>query len=234
MKINRVTITGADNKTNINEMLKIWKQYPFVEWGILFSPKRIGEERYPDFAWLSNLMAKRVGNPKINLSAHLCGAYTREMLMGKTDLIKNFPITGFLELFGRFQLNFNAEKTDGDCDKFFPLLKKLGWDFIFQHNHSNKMICNEAIIRKQPISFLYDSSGGRGNIASSWKEPFDGFFTGYAGGLSPDNLESELKKIAQVVGDDEIWIDTESRVRTNGVLDMEKVKSFLEIASQYV
>lgn len=33
MKINRVTITGADGKNTYSELLSLQKQYPFVEWG---------------------------------------------------------------------------------------------------------------------------------------------------------------------------------------------------------
>ena len=234
MKINRVTITGADNNTDIKEMLEISKQYPFVEWGILFSPKRIGEERYPDSDWLDKL-SKKYSYDAIRLSAHLCGGYTREMLLGKSDLINPPDIKHFLALCGRMQLNFNAQKTTVDENKFFALVNCfIGGRIILQQNKSNKNICDEARKRNlKNISFLYDSSGGRGTIASQWKKPFDGFFTGYAGGLSPENLEEELKKIEEVAGDSEIWIDTESRVRTNGVLDMDKVKQFLQIALKY-
>lgn len=234
MKLNRVTITGADNNTDINEMLEISKQYPFVEWGILFSPKRIGEERYPDMKWVGKLAETFFKDTRLNLSAHLCGGYTREMLMGKSELINN-NLKDYLTIFMRRQLNFNSSKNEVDLYGFFKLLERAPiLSFILQQNNANFKICQDVRNRKmQNIAFLYDSSGGRGTIASQWKQPFDGFFTGYAGGLSPENLGHELRKIEEVVGDNEIWIDTESRVRTNGVLDMDKVKQFLEIASKY-
>ena len=229
MKIKTVTITGADNKTNIDEMFEISKQYPFVEWGILFSPKRVGTERYPGFTWLHTLWDEWKKH-KLNLSAHLCGEYTRQMLMGNSDLYDSLLLK---EIFNRFQLNFNSKNTPVTKD-FFPILKNMDKNFILQYNQSNVPVCVYAMKELQNVSFLYDSSGGRGNIAKEWKPPFMGFLTGYAGGLSPDKLESELKKIEKVCGDAEIWIDTESRVRTNEILDMEKVKLFLEIASAYV
>lgn len=234
MKINRVTITGADNNTDINEMVEISKQYPFVEWGILFSPKRIGEERYPDMNWLSKLRDYWM-EYDLRLSAHLCGGYTREMLVGINDLSEN-NLKEYLEMFGRRQLNFNSSKNELDVNLFFNLLERQPEvEFILQQNNANFKICHDVRERHiKNVSFLFDSSGGRGTIASQWKQPFYGFFTGYAGGLSPENLEHELKKIKEVVGDDVIWIDTESRVRTNTILDMEKVKQFLEIASKYV
>ena len=231
MKIKTVTITGADNNTTINEMAQITNDFPFVEWGILFSPKRVGTERYPDFKWLSELHDHWL-EEKINLSAHLCGQYTREMLAGKCTLISNAPFVDHLEIFKRFQLNFSALKNDVDIDAFFELLDKLKLNFILQKNYSNFGICQTAMHYKN-ISFLYDSSGGRGLAPICWEKPVTGFFNGYSGGLSPDNLESSLKKIEQVVGDHEIWIDVESNVRTYGKLDMDKVKKFLSIAREY-
>lgn len=235
MKIKTVTITGADNNTDINEMLEISNQYPFVEWGILFSPKRIGEERYPDMSWVFELCKTFIVNPTIQLSAHLCGGYTREMLTGKDDLIRN-NLEKYLGAFSRRQLNFNSSKDAVNLQGFFQLLEEQSeGHFILQQNNANFTICHDVRNRNiKNIDFLYDSSGGRGTVASQWKKPFDGFFTGYAGGLSPDNLEYELKKIQEVCGDAEIWIDTESHVRTNCVLDMNKVKQFLGIASKYV
>lgn len=234
MKINRVTITGADNNTDINEMLEISKQYPFVEWGILFSPKRIGEERYPDLNWLSKLRDYWM-EYDLCLSAHLCGGYTREMLLGKNDLSEN-NLKEYLEMFGRRQLNFNSSKNEVNVNEFFNLLKNQPEVyFILQQNNANFKICHDIRERNiENVSFLFDSSGGRGTVSSQWQTPFLGFFTGYAGGLSADNLTHELMKIEEVCGDREIWVDTESRVRTNGILDMEKVKQFLEIASKYV
>lgn len=241
MKIKTVTITGADNDTDINEMLKISKQFPFVEWGILFSPKRIGEERYPDMNWVTVLCETRL-HKSFTLSAHLCGGYTREMLMGKNDLSENY--WKILGVFNRRQLNFNSSKNEVDVNAFLSLLEKQPEvEFILQQNNANFKICQDVRNRNiKNVSFLYDSSGGRGTIASQWKKPFEDFFTGYAGGLSPENLEEELKKIEKVAGDSEIWIDTETRVRSdirifgdfpNSRLDMNKVKKFLEIASKY-
>lgn len=237
MKIKTVTITGADNNTNLEDLVTITDKYPFVEWGILFSPKRQGTERYPDFDWLEKLKAEWK-EQRINLSAHLCGQYTREMLAGKSGLIDNAPFVNYMEMFKRFQLNFNASKNDVDIDAFFALLRKLNLNFILQQNYSNYRICQEATFHNN-ISFLYDSSGGRGNSPESWQPPIKDvqnrqeFFTGYSGGLSPDNLEEQLKKIESVTGDSEIWIDTETNVRTNEILDMDKVVRFLRIAEKY-
>lgn len=228
MKIKTVTITGADNNTSIDEMLLISKEFPFVEWGILFSPKKT-RERYPDLKWIAKLVTKSF-KENIQLSAHLCGDHTRQMLVGYDTIQLGKHI---FEPFNRFQLNFNSMNSEVDQGRFFSLLNRLNLNFILQYNYSNVAICSEAMKSKN-ISFLYDSSGGRGTEPAQYMKPIKNHFTGYAGGLSPDNLEDELKKIDDVAGDSEIWIDTESRVRTNEILDMNKVRKFLQIAEKWV
>lgn len=42
MIIDRVTITGADDSTDVNWMQEMQDKYPFVEWGILVSQSQMG------------------------------------------------------------------------------------------------------------------------------------------------------------------------------------------------
>jgi hypothetical protein len=48
VKIDKVTITGADNNTPISDLFVLQKQFPFVEWAILLSQSKAGTDRYPD------------------------------------------------------------------------------------------------------------------------------------------------------------------------------------------
>lgn len=59
---------------------------------------------------------------------------------------------------------------------------------------------------------------------------------GYAGGLGPNNLDIELPKTAAAVGNDTIWIDAETKLRSNNdmTFDLNKCKIFVEKASIYV
>jgi hypothetical protein len=45
--LERVTITGADDSTSIDEMLALSRRFPFVEWGILVSKRHEGSYRFP-------------------------------------------------------------------------------------------------------------------------------------------------------------------------------------------
>lgn len=101
-------------------------------------------------------------------------------------------------------------------------------------------MCNEIIaLKRDYYNFLYDASGGRGTEIQSVQPPIPNHLTGYAGGLTPENIAENLGLIGQVantmpitIGNETpVWIDTETGVRTNNVLDMHKVKAFLETAS---
>ena len=62
-------------------------------------------------------------------------------------------------------------------------------------------------------------------------------YNGYSGGLGPDNLESELRKIEQVTKpEDEIWIDMETKIRSddNKTFDLNKVRRCLEIVKPWI
>jgi len=54
MKINKLTITGADDATNQDSLLDFSNNFGFVEWGILFSKTKLGEKRYPTLEPLLN------------------------------------------------------------------------------------------------------------------------------------------------------------------------------------
>lgn len=250
MKLKTVTITGADNNTDIDKMIEISKKYPFVEWGILFSPLRNlgkGESRYPNGYWLTELQNK-CANLNLNFSAHLCGGYTREMLnFGTHD---NFTMgwpSSFLPMFNRIQLNFNASKNNV-CDEFYSLLSTMSCanpEIILQHNFSNKEVNSKVIFQKKPVhfqkepfQFLYDSSGGNGKTIEYICPIIPNHFTGYSGGLNPDNISEILMAIEKGNSDadkaTEFWVDTETGVRTDDILDFEKVNKFLEICSKHI
>ncbi len=82
MKIKYVTLTGADDNTKHEELLRVSALYPFVEWGILFSQKKSGlAERYPSWDWVVDLAKKT--NENTNLSAHLCGQWVDDAMSGR-------------------------------------------------------------------------------------------------------------------------------------------------------
>jgi predicted component of viral defense system (DUF524 family) len=50
--------------------------------------------------------------------------------------------------------------------------------------------------------------------------------------LGPENLAEQLKAIEDVVGDRDVWIDMESRIRTNDKLDLDKAEQVLKTVKE--
>ncbi len=111
----------------------------------------------------------------------------------------------------------------------------VGRQIIFQFDDVNKELLDVAKANGVDAVPLFDISGGDSSLAGGWPKP-TGKVSGYARGLSPDNIEEQIAKINDVTGDAEIWIDLETHVRSNNdaLFDLDKVNKFLSIISPYV
>lgn len=223
MKINRVTITGADDKINIKDLIELTEKYPFVEWGILFSSGREGTQRYPSHKWI-----KEIVETDLPLSAHFCGWWAKQVLEEE-----NYSLIRQAEGFSRIQLNYNFARSRGwKLDNLIEYAKDSPKDIILQVNKSNAPIITELKVPKA-INFLYDASGGRGTVIERIEAPFDNY-TGYAGGLAVENIDHICNLIKITELDDTVWIDLESGARTNNEFDLKKVEEILRISSKYI
>jgi hypothetical protein len=243
-----VTITGVDTNSDIDRIIKITKKYPFVEWGILISASKNGEPRYPDKTWIERFrFALRIAcGLKVgqyytpNISFHICGKLSRDLLMGKREEIWNKYVPT-LSSAKRIQLNFNLKNSKLDLEEFLKLIitnfSNSNISVITQHNQSNYDFWQ--IMLKAPDvkhNILFDSSGGRGIESIFIPKSINGIFCGYSGGFGPDNIEEYLKKLNNYNGNYNIgtcWIDMETNVRTDNKLDLDKVEFVLEKSKPY-
>jgi hypothetical protein len=234
MKLHCVTITGLDDSNDQEEILGLSQQYPWLEWGVLFSEGRIGQPRYPSGEWISKLAQPwAFGNDpdfEPRLAAHVCGKTMRKFVADtrmngnyETQWERPFDITTgqFNRMFGRVQINFNADTEEFGIGDMHDLLD--GWyesydgNMITQHNEANSWIW-EVLQRKEGGSvrahqILHDASGGRGKSPERWDRPIAGVLNGYAGGIRPTSVISTIMDLEQIVGDGFIWIDMEGGVR---------------------
>ena len=241
MKLKQVTITGADNSIDYNDLFKITKDYPFVEWGILLSKNSEGYSRFPTWDWIEGLITEKP--PGVNLSGHLCGSWVRNIVGGGLEFInaKRDLAYGF----GRYQLNFHGNRhglsnPEAFIKALFHLTALYHQQIIFQWDGVNEILYHKArSIYGQQSSIeavvLYDVSGGTGVLPEKWPEPM-GDYCGYAGGLSPENLQSQLAKLKPIVKENPIWIDAETHLRSecDKQFDLAKVVRFLEFAKIYM
>ena len=233
MKITRVTVTGADDRTSIHDLLSLGRDFPHkIEWGLLLSRSNEGTPRWPTHGWMLSLLGSlKVPEPQI-FSSHLCGRFVRELVAGDFSFARER--SDILGLFQRFQINFHGLDF-GEDDNLTTAIWRSPVQWIFQQDGVNDFRLNLALadggINAVP---LHDYSHGGGVLPETWPRPVADIWNGYAGGLSPENLKEQLKAMADMVGDEEIWIDAETHLRNeNDEFDLAKVAQFVTIASKY-
>lgn len=209
-KPNFITFTGADDHTDIAEMLALSSQYP-IEWGILFSPKQQGQGRYPSIDFVRKLCRT---SSAMRLSAHLCGGYSRAVLeTGVCGLEEPFSAH-----FTRVQINTTASPID--LEVVAAWAADISLRPILQ--------CRGAFPDVDAIGWLFDASGGRGIAPAAWPEPgVSGAMRGYAGGLNPQNVTEAVATIGSMCAN--YWIDMETGVRDEqDRFDLEKCRAVCE------
>jgi hypothetical protein len=237
-KLTRVTITGADDSTDISQMIALSHEFPFVEWGILVSDSQEGSYRFPSRNWINNLIAatapinRRNEEKVICFSTHMCGMWVRHLLIGELDWNE---VPNIVRCSERIQINTHSS-YHAYLEDFFKNLKDVPGpsEYIFQWDNVNNNLAYELLDHFGPgnvnVSALFDTSGGAGKLPECWPEDPLNIPVGYAGGLGPDNVVEQLKLIRKSAQQD-FWIDMERRVRTedDSTLDMTKVRKVLEL-----
>ena len=136
-------------------------------------------------------------------------------------------------IFQRVQLNFkigrNKAPEIGRLEsqmKQYPHLR-----FILSYNDANADLIGKIYQRRQVVfDCLFDESFGEG-VAPSQRHPpvLADVIQGYAGGLSPENVSSELEKIADIVPlDAVIFVDAEGKLKgDDGHFDYAKAREYV-------
>jgi hypothetical protein len=236
------TLTGADDSINPKYLFELSKEYPFVEWGILLSRPRHGTGRYPCKEWIEEFSSQRWetvcdGKYYVKAAYHLCGDYAYEIAELGGQLDKFLITQADIGVIDRIQINMNTSRRPVDAGKFPSSSHWLFKDVvpILQWNMSNREYNLKIIERNYApnIHFLHDASGGRG-LTAEWKPPISGYFTGYAGGLGPENVLENIKKIDNIIGTGQYWIDMESKIRNEkDRFDLEKCAKVLSIVKNW-
>lgn len=234
--LERVAITGADDKIDQSDLFAISEEFPFVEWGILLSKSSEGSIRYPSYAWLLKLFYLwEHSNSSIQLSGHICGQWVRDICRGHWSFLVDCE--DIHPMFSRLQLNFHAQVHDLNKKAFlkgFDNPQLYFKQYIFQMDNINNLILNLAQADDVDAVPLFDLSGGRGILPDTW--PTATGYAGYSGGLSIDNIKEALPAIEVAANGNLAWIDIETHIRSNNraIFDLNKVRTFLELVSPWV
>lgn len=238
MRIKTVTITGADDSISVDELVNISKEFPYVEWAILLSKKKVGTNRFPSKKWMEKLTEKA---ETLTLAGHLCGSWLKDLMAtGDVSFTDEIPLWNH---FKRIQLNFHAQKTELSPEAL-KALRNETWknhkEFIIQMDGVNNELYSKLLFAGVLTSGLFDTSHGTGIIPDTWPDVIPSIhpkaYRGYAGGLGPSNISEQLEKLAESVGNIDIWIDMETNVRSNNDIqfDLDKVCQCLRLAKKWV
>lgn len=219
-----VTITGIDVHTDLARAKALCVRYP-LEFAMMCDPVREGRNtRVPDPGFAAELAQHFAPS---ELAFHLCGDYADAAL--RLDLPRLDARFG-LSRVRRLQVN-TSQHSAQDIANLQRLARRTGCFVIAQNT-------KHMIPFVDGVQFLDDQSAGRGVIPEHRAPPDPAYVTtgsgvpvGYAGGLSPSNLATQLASLQQVNPSHPYWIDTASGVRNDdNHLDLDLVETFLDIA----
>ena len=216
MRLTAITVSGANEFTDIKALLRICEKYPLAEIGVQVSGDKaaFGMARY---WWIWALCF--YATPMTQIALHLNKDWVEDFCAGKVPkelkTFLEFRHQNGLPVISRVQLNFKVgrEKTP------------------------DKEIIDQ-LYQVEDIEFdcLYDESFGKGIVPNKRKLPaFSDVVQGYAGGLSPQNVLQTLNQIKQVLpAKAEFYIDAQKGLEDeNEHLSLEKCHAYLRKASKW-
>lgn len=228
-KLQHITFTGVDGKTDIDALIKLQNQYSIAEFGVLVSQN-----------WWKN--GNRYFNPSflgalahLNLSAHFCGKISRYAICGYFSPFFKWA-KEYKSMFNRCQINISAATENPEIFVPTSLYSQFFKEFIIQQKSADNcsLFINSTMYDK--VSVLLDASGGRGIDTPIKVLPNADkhFKVGYAGGFTPENVAEKLTYLYEQKEVGDFWIDMESGVRTDDWFDIDKVRSVLEICEPII
>lgn len=233
MKLTSITFTGIDERTNLDRLESIQQKYPYAEFGVLMSEDWIyNGERFPN----PDTILERLEGRKLQLSVHLCGRLALSAAIGNMNKLLTMTKERH-KVFRRCQLNLRA---NGLFEELRIPWQMLDFEEVIIQMHTPEL-CEEFLRGKVPEkrSFLLDASGGAGIDTPIEIVTSPGIHIGYAGGISPSNVESKLRPLLAYDSEEKFWIDMETKVRTVAAdkgewLDLDKVEKVLEICDPII
>lgn len=228
MKLQHITFTGIDGKTDLGRLWEIQQEYPIAEFGVLVAKNwRENGNRYFNPSYIDAL------DRGLNLSAHLCGSIARAAVRGNVEPLLEWMNYDRTSLFNRCQLNIATSPDNPSSFSYQGDICELFEEVILQQkgvHDCDLWIGSEA---SDHVTVLLDASGGQGIDTPIEVLPVV-HKVGYAGGINPDNVEEKLRNLMQNPDVGDFWIDMESGVRTDDWFDVDKVARVLELCKPII
>lgn len=241
--LDTVTITGADDSVSPADLVQAVAKYPLAEIGILVGGNP-GTPRFPTPTWLSSLLDAIKGTP-VRTSAHLCYDWARTFL---TEVVEAVP---YNSLWNRIQVNTGGVLHDVRLHNLRMNLNTFcsrGVQVVFQGDGVNDEVfdwahdCWDSCADDGRVGILYDRS--QGNRRREWRVPLKQSYCGYAGGLSSENVSTELCSLNETINvaiscgsqpavGRRYWVEFEVRSEDGQRFDLGRAEAVLKAATDY-
>jgi hypothetical protein len=189
------------------------QQFPFLEFGILLSLTPGDKDARYMAPTIVELILKKLASHDINTALHVCGSAVNAYVAGD-QVVKRPALYA-----DRIQLNFPLGRVPFDTAELDKAISTAPYKIITQHFPPNVSLVSALTAKNHQV--LHDLSGGRGIETADWPEAFEHKITGFAGGLGPDTIDAALPRILKAACKTNSWIDMESKIRTDGYLDLD-------------
>lgn len=221
-----ISFVGVDIHTNLNDIINFESDVP-CEWSVLFSDSKsiTKHVRYPEYSFCKDFLDWGKENHKVT-SLHLCGDVIGRYLKQEPDVLE------LCNKATRIQLNLNiSDYPDHEklTDDILTMITTYNHGIILQQNKTKekfmKVFLNKKIYK---ISMLHDGSGGFGREISHTPPPDNFHFSGYAGGIKPENVVKIVGLVdANNSENKPYYIDMESGVRENNIFSVDKCRQIV-------
>lgn len=234
--LNLVSFVGVDTQTDFAELEKISNAFAglgFVEWSVLYSDsKSTGNyTRYPSYDFCKDFLDRSAKTTYVHSSLHLCGSVIERYLNKEQDVME------LCQNAQRIQLNLNIKDYPDHLkltERLQSVLKQYSHSIILQQNKTKEKFMQVFLENNTfPINILHDGSGGFGREITQTVPPDEKYFTGYAGGIKPENVVKIVNLIENNnPNNKKYYIDMESGVRTDNIFSLEKCGQVLDNLKQ--
>ena len=239
MKLRYITCSDPREHNSIKSIIDLAKM-PHAEIAVQCHPSKMSPGM-PRNVWFEDLLKEVVQLPRMNLAIHINSEWANDICVNGNI---PYPLSAWFKVENkrekpvvqRVQLNMPKQTADNIDIYHIARIIDSYWDkeFIFQYNDKTREAIQKLHEAGLKFSLLFDASGGNGIAPKSWGKPiYETHPMGYSGGMSAENVVGNLRKIERVVGDKEIWIDAEGKLKSNDLFE-EKAKFDVDLARAYI